>query len=350
MGELHFKINNNDKVTHDINELLKKEECSGSTIVFSKGEYLVDTINLQSNIHIRGEIGTTFKLKESSNVLFRIENLDNVIIENINLIYNDENNVLKSEDKIGIKITNSRRISIKDVYIKGFNNSGIYVDNQGYKEQKDYSSNTFIINSRIEKCYYGLHFGYRGEYCNIIGVTCGENNIGCFNVGGNNIFSNCHFNNNVIGYVLEGGIEYPNNSHSSMTSCQFNHNKSHALFCRNVNNGFIFSGCQFFDGKLEFEGDTNGIMFTGCEGGSWEHIANHSGDVVFIGCFFQKDPRKSGARSNNIRYINNVTSMGLDCIEGIGIDGDIIRMKGSHGYIGCGISKEKLRKFLNLTE
>ena len=81
------------------------------------------------------------------------------------------------------------------------------------------------------------------------------------------------FNRNVHGYMVQGGSEYPNHGHSSASNCSFNHNYESGLIAKDVTIGYIFNGCQLFDGDLILENST-GIQFTCGEIGTIKIVVN----------------------------------------------------------------------------
>ena len=200
---------------------------------------------------------------------------------------------------------------------RGFDKTGLFVESQGADTAagNHYSYNLMINACRFEQSYYGMMFNVRAEYANVVGSIFGQNYWGAFVGGGNNQFSNCQFNSNQNGLREVGGttdgVTYPNNSHNSFTGCQFNHNSSHSVKLDNVEVGIMFTGCQFFDGIMEFTGSTKGVIFTGCEGGTWRHYSRQTGQVMYTDCYFFTQPMIENNNGNTI-YLNNMPDDLLD--------------------------------------
>ena len=171
----------------------------------------------------------------------------------------------------GISINNKTRITLSNVTITGFNEYGLYVTQVGYNHE--YYQNLKLDNVNCEFNYVGIIFDTRAEYIQTTNSICAKNFIGCINRGGNNLFTNCMFNRNVHGYMVQGGSEYPNHGHSSASNCSFNHNYESGLIAKDVTIGYIFNGCQLFDGDLILENST-GIQFTCGEIGTIKIVVN----------------------------------------------------------------------------
>ncbi len=298
-----------------LQSLVQRSDVQGKMLFFPKGTYIIGSVGLRSNLHFVGEIGTVFKLKDGSNNIFGSSGQNNIKFENIDFFggeTTDRPSVLGN--KVGVSLSSSRRVSFENCMFRGFDKTGLYVANQGAAGNHTYSYNLFINACRFEQSYYGMMFDVRAEYANIVGSTFGQNYFGAFVGGGNNQFSNCQFNNNQNGLYEVGGttngVTYSNNSHNSFTGCQFNHNGNrnatgHSVLLENVEVGIMFTGCQFFDGIMEFKGSTQGVIFSGCEGGVWKHCSNQTGKVMYTDCFFHATPLELVNNGNTI-YHNNL--------------------------------------------
>lgn len=264
-------------------------ECASlwKVVFIPKGTFIVANLNIPNNSVIKGSVYGELKLKNGSEYIFNIGSNVNATIEDITLLGNNtvEFNPIAGPEK-GIKLYQCQRVLLKNLNIIGFNATGIHISEVGYNSQSSYYRNIHIDNVRCEKNYYGLYLGKRAEYVQVINSTFGANHIGCFNGGGNNMFSNCAFNRNQHGFHLVGGSGFPNNTHASATGCQFNHNRGDSLNALNVDVGFMFTGCQFFDGLLTLE-NCVGVVFTGCEGGTWRlQASGTSSKNLMTACFF----------------------------------------------------------------
>lgn len=112
----------------------------------------------------------------------------------------------------------------------------------GAQSASQYYKIPILNNFKAYRNYIGIKNDVRGEYCQLNGCIAGENHIGYFTGGGNNMASNCQFNRNQNGAKIVGGVtdgvSYPNNSHASFTGCQFNHKIDESI--RFENCGTIF--------------------------------------------------------------------------------------------------------------
>lgn len=319
--------------------LVQDTNIQGRTIFFPKGTYIIGQVGLRSNLHFIGEPGTIFKLKNGSNSILVGNGINNVKFENIDFWGNGTTNRSSTLGTgIGLELSTSTRVTIDKCLFRGFGRTGLYVTNMGAGSGNEYSYNLMINTSRFEQSYYGMEFGVRAEYANVVGCTFGQNYWGAFVGGGNNQFSNCQFNNNQNGLREVGGtidgVNYPNNSHNSFTGCQYNHNGNNngiALKLDNCEVGVMFTGCQFFYGTTEFTGNTTGVIFTGCEGGgNWRHISNQTGKVMYTDCYFFTAPNITNPNGNTI-YHNNLPNGLFDSSDFVRTNGDNV-FTGSNNF------------------
>lgn len=247
-------------------------DIGSGVIVFDDGTYLFpNTINLPSNITLKGSSRTILKLTSDSaatKLIYIGENIDNVKLIDLTLEdYNTTNYCPTSGTKVGIEVYKSLRVNLERVNVIGFNSAGLKATYMAYiTSTQMYYKQMQISNCRFEKNYYGLYLGYRCEYTQVSNTMCGHNNIGCFCGGGNNLFANSMFNNNTTGFIMESeGMQNP--AHGGASNCGFNHNTSIALKVNKNVNGFTFMGCQFFHGSVQVL-QSKGTIFDGCVFGS----------------------------------------------------------------------------------
>lgn len=243
-------------------------DIGSGVIVFDDGTYLFpNTINLPSNITLKGSSRTILKLTSDSaatKLIYIGENIDNVKLIDLTLEdYNTINYCPTSGTKVGIEVYKSLRVNLERVNVIGFNSAGLKATYMAYiTSTQMYYKQMQISNCRFEKNYYGLYLGYRCEYTQVSNTMCGHNNIGCFCGGGNNLFANSMFNNNTTGFIMESeGMQNP--AHGGASNCGFNHNTSIALKVNKNVNGFTFMGCQFFHGSVQVL-QSKGTIFDGC--------------------------------------------------------------------------------------
>ena len=247
-----------------LNELLLKDDVNNKIIVFPDGEYIFsDTIIMQSNWKIEGINNTIFKLDESSNssVLLKLYEVDNVRINNIKFVGGNDRRPSTKGNIDGIVIEKCRSVNLDDLDICGFSRCGIYsktMSSYGNNSDGAFYKQLQINNCRFYNNYYGTYYDYRCEYTQTINCVFGENHIGSFNAGGNNLYTGCIWNVNYIGFYLENKGSNP--AHGGCNGCTFNHNTSHAIYVEDCVNGWLFNGCQVFYGKIELI-NSKGVIF-----------------------------------------------------------------------------------------
>lgn len=116
-----------------------------------------------------------------------------------------------------------------------------------------------ITRCRAQHCAVGIWLGTRAEYVSISDFNATRCYAGARVEVGNNVFTGCHFDENVVGFDL---IDGTNSGHGSAVGCTFNHNASHAIRATSVTLGFAFVGCQVYDGIVHFDA-CSAIVFTG---------------------------------------------------------------------------------------
>lgn len=271
------------------------DECSknGEIIFIPKGEFLTEGLIIRNNTHIIGTLDSTIVLNKNSinKHCLLIGKGVNAIISNINIKgSNTEEYCPNRGEYIGIYVEQCERVLLDNILVEGFDKSGLYCTEIGYNNISEYYKNLHVRDCRFEKNSYGITLYRRAEYVQFTNVTSAKNNIGCVNAGGNNMFSNCSFNRNKSGMYVVGGSDYPNNSHGSAVSCQFNHNLDESLVCNNVDVGYMFVGCQFYDGDIKIN-NSKGIILNACEGGTWSISGNGEANKNMItSSFFYTKP------------------------------------------------------------
>lgn len=81
-----------------------------------------------------------------------------------------------------------------------------------------------VCNVHIQDCYAGINLPIRSEYHKFTNVSSVFCYYGCINNGGNNIFVNCSFSQNIIGFLINNENNQAwNNGHGSVIGCTFNH-------------------------------------------------------------------------------------------------------------------------------
>lgn len=194
--------------------------------------------------------------------------------------------------------------SISNLYISNFTGGAITCYNTGY------SINAFLNVSDviITNCNVGINISYWSEYHRFTNVVSNNCYYGCINNGGNNMFVNCAFNSNKVGFVIDNSKgDQKNTAHGSVVGCTFNHsgnNTGYGIQIYNSNVGFIFEGCQFFYSKILLE-NAAGIVFNGCNFGRGEGIEiKNGGTILFSNCVFGSAPVVTIENNDYTRFIH----------------------------------------------
>ena len=151
---------------------------------------------------------------------------------------------------------------ISSCYISSFTGGGITCDDTGY------SPKCAIVSSdcHIRNCGAGINIPYWSEFHKFTNILSYGNLYGCVNNGGNNVFVNCGFTSNKVGFLIDnshGNSE--NDSHGSAIGCTFHHsdnNKGVGIMILGARCGYIFSGGQIGFSEIVIE-NSRGIVFDG---------------------------------------------------------------------------------------
>ncbi|MBO5967256.1 MAG: tail fiber protein [Clostridia bacterium] len=212
----------------------------------------------------------------------------------------------------GNKNTQPKYGTINNCFFRRFTGGAITCDDTGPAVEHGLN----VSDVQIEGCNAGINIAYYSEYhrfTNVIAYGC---KYGCVNNGGNNVFVNCGFSNNKVGFIVKmvdnSDRAITNNTHGSAIGCVFNHcdrddttlGKGNAVHIEGGMYGFVFSGCQFFYSAIYLK-DSRGVSFNGCNIGPMKNL---SGDEVglaiivettdattsrkhyFTGCVFSREP------------------------------------------------------------
>lgn len=179
--------------------------------------------------------------------------------------------------------------------------SGIY----GYNSGGGLEQGLTVSDCYITRCKAGINLDYWVEYCKFTNVVTFQCYYACINNGGNNVFTACTFHG-VIGMQIDNSTGTKANiAHGSVIGCTFNHidNMNHPETLGNgygikiidADNGFIFSGCQIWYGKIYVE-SSKGVQVSNTLLGGYPTIETIGDDTVFFSnCIFSKAVTKSTA-------------------------------------------------------
>lgn len=194
---------------------------------------------------------------------------------------------------------------VSNVYIHGFTGGGITCYDTG-------SGGANMINADnvdIFNCYAGINIAYLSEFNKFTNIKAFNNKIGCINNGGNNVFANCDFSNNVTGFVIDNSAEQsPNSAHGTCVGCVFNHSGSNTgvgIRVLNIRHGFIFDACQIFFSQIYIE-NSDGVVVSNSNFGSrnCSITVNGGGVALFNGNVHQSQPDIAITNNDNVHFVN----------------------------------------------
>lgn len=231
---------------------------------------------------------------------------DGVIVENHGI----------SVSVLGSSDAERNRIKISNVEICGFAGGAIHLVNTGL----NYDNSACISNCYLHNNNVGLYIPRKAEFNKISNTACSRNHYGCINNGGNNLFSNCGFNGNVTGLLMDStGIINSNNAHGAFVGCNFAHTHAfddrtslYAIDLIGQEYSQHFSACIVGYGHLRIR-NSSGIVFSGCSIlGDVSVTVNDGGLTMFNGCVFksEEDSPLTKTGSAVVKYHNCYTLSG----------------------------------------
>lgn len=203
---------------------------------------------------------------------------------------------------------------IDSCFISAFSGGGITCDNTGYSTRSSITAS----NCHIFNCGAGINIPFFSEYHEFTNILSTKNLYGCINNGGNNVFINCGFNSNVIGFVIDNADGKANNqSHGSAIGCTFNHsdgNKGVGISVVGAKWGYVFSGCQLHYSRVIVENSTN-IAFNNFNVGREHSFEINGGNLTTLtNCTFLVDANIKIKDSDKVKVINCYTTDGNEII------------------------------------
>ena len=203
---------------------------------------------------------------------------------------------------------------LESCYIHSFTGGGLKCMDTGYYVRSSMTAS----NCHITRCGVGIYIPHFSEFHQFTNMQCCGNRYGCINNGGNNMFLNCNFSGNTLGFLIDNrdGMA-KNNSHGSAVGCTFNHsgsNKGIGIKIVNAPFGYIFSGCQMFFSGIVLE-NSERIQFTGMNFGRGVEIGICGGSTMMTSCFFG-----TPETVNPIRLSGGAKLRLRDCIDSVGND------------------------------
>lgn len=170
----------------------------------------------------------------------------------------------------------SGKIKISDCFFTGFSGYAIGL-NGSHGTGSDFLN---ITGTTIENSFWGLHTNIGAatgvEYASFTNVAVKHCAFGVYNNSGNNIFTNCHFDENGVGFYVGNGGSGGNSGHGSLIGSTINHNTI-GVKIENNGIGFIVSGNNIFYGGIEVSGSSSTILSNNIFGGAAGETYSMSG-------------------------------------------------------------------------
>ena len=219
-----------------------------------------------------------------------------------------------NEDGSSPAIPNALPSMVNDCWFDNFSGAGIYCNNTGNSVNQP----LIVSNCFIRYCEAGIDIKYLAEYLKFTNVVIYHCHYACINNGGNNIFVGCTFHG-TIGFLIQNGT---NSGHGSCIGCTFNHIDSwndpsgsgngNAIQISGVANGFIFTGCQIWYGKVIIQ-NSRGISISDTQFGGGSPVITITGSygAFFNNCIFHATPtitKNSETKFNNC-YLDSDSSI-----------------------------------------
>ena len=307
----------------DMTAAIEEKLREYGTCILGTGTYVVNCVNMPDCSSIIG-LGrsTTLLLDESVNEGYAVKIASYCTVKNLSVVGSKELIALPEEvgERHGLKfegtiisdptIPQPAHSIVEGCFIRSFTGGGLTCTHSGGSVRCAVTAS----NCHIFNCGVGINIPFRSEYHQFANMLCTGNLYGCINNGGNNDFTNCGFNSNITGYVIDNtDSKSPNNSHGTVSGCTFNHtnkNTGIGILIKNASHGYVFTGCQIFYSQTVIE-NSNNIHLNACNYGRDEVIIVKGGVMnMFTNCLFKNQPQVTVEDNELFRFINCFTSKG----------------------------------------
>ena len=284
------------------------------------GDFVVSGLNLPDHTTLMGEGGATkLRLREDVQDGYAVKLGSFCTVKDLHL-QGDESRTQRQEQlevgsRHGILFQGTattkdwddqpRNSIVSGCFITGFSGGGITCRDTGYSTL----SCLTVSDCHILYCGAGINISHYSEFHKFTNVLSEQNGYGCINNGGNNVFTNCGFNANIMGFLMDNAQnQSPNNSHGSMVGCTINHSNSNegiGIMSLGTKAGYIFTGCQVFFSKIVVE-DSDGLVFDAMNYGRRVEIdIKGGGSVLFCNSVFRPAPDAIRITDNeNVHFIH----------------------------------------------
>lgn len=286
------------------------------TCLLGPGTFVVSGVKMPDHAMLRGE-GPATKLLLSEEGKFTVQLGSYCTVRDLTVMGSEEEIELPEAvgDRHGllflsdadpkIKKIHPRHSTISGIYAHGFTGGGITCHDTGYSVRSALN----VSDCHLYNCGAGINISHFSEYHCFTNIHCIANLYGCINNGGNNMFVNCSFSGNAIGFLIDNSRgQSNNNSHGSVVGCTFNHsghNEGIGIQLLGACHGHVFSGCQVFFSQTILE-NCNGILFDSMNYGRQVPIRIKGGSrIVFSNSMFLVRPDPIEVVDNDLVQFEN---------------------------------------------
>lgn len=295
------------------------------------GQFVVSGLDMPDHTSLMGEGGaTTLRLPEGADKNYVVKIGSFCTVKDLHLRGNDnlKERPVEMGDRHGLLFEGTattkdwsnqpRNSMVSNCFITGFSGGGITCRDTGYST----AACLTVSDCHIMYCGAGINIAHLSEFHKFTNVLSEQNCYGCINNGGNNVFTNCGFNSNVTGVLMDNAQgQSPNNTHGSMVGCTINHTNSNegiGIIALGTKAGYIFTGCQVFFSKIVLE-NVDGFVFDAMNYGRKVEIdIKGGGTVTFSNSVFKPAPDAIRVTDNqNVRFVNCYTR---DTGETVGLE------------------------------
>lgn len=245
---------------------------AGGTVKLANRNYTVTApIEVPSNCKIIGQGNTTMYLDTATSptCIFHLDNKENVHISGIKfdgqatinpgspssstnpsvMTVSELRSRSMEGTKTAILIENGDRYNlIENCDFTGFNKAGVVF----YRSHDTHWKHCKISNCQFYNNWYGLLLDVRAEFTNISNCSFNLNKVGVYVAGGNNVFSNNHYDGNEVGFCVCSTLG-ENADHGSSTGSTYNHNTVYGIACIDASSGFLFTAASCYEGTMLFD-------------------------------------------------------------------------------------------------
>lgn len=192
---------------------------------------------------------------------------------------------------------------LDNLTIENFNHSGIWA------YRNDGAASFLASNIDILRCHTGINIENFSEFHSYNNIRCRWCNIACVMQGGNNLFTNCHFDVNIAGIKIDNtDDDVVNGDHSSFSNCSICHsdnNTGYAIWAKRSLYGLLFSNCQIWYGEIYLD-TCSAIKFDNNTFADVPTTITNSNNITFTNNLFRSsDPQITITNCIGIIWENN---------------------------------------------